>query len=223
MFKALYRGTDNGSNSDYNIFEIAKENFVELYNEFLLKQVFVNKDGSAISNKNIDKINIDEIQPCNLIEAALSSDFYNDVAYGIVKNDKMYKIIVLLEHQSTSNKYMDFHELIYYVKMLIKYMEDRKIDLTKVGNYELPMPEFYVIEFNNNAKISKTVCYERVIESNENYFLRITIVHIIVYCKNVLSLVESKKNHNFSLLHYYAAFFAQNKNVQGKVYSCILQ
>lgn len=204
LFKALYRGIDNNEDRNGKISQLAKENFVELYNHFLIHVI----PEEAGHSKN--KISIEDVQSYNLIEKAFSANFYNDVAYGIISLEDIFRSIAVLEHQSTHNKNMCFRELIYYVKIIIKYILDHEIDLTKKTEQKLPEPEFYVIEFNTTKK--SDFLYDVKIESYENYFLTVKVVYITIYCKAHDFLIADKSKHPFdSLLQCYAVFMLEVK------------
>lgn len=204
LFKAMYRGIDNNEDTNGKISQLAKENFVELYNNFLINVI----PDEARHSKN--KISVEDVQSYNLIEKAFASNFYNDVAYGIISIEDVFRSIVVLEHQSTHNKNMCFRELIYYVKIVIKYILDHEIDLTKKTEQKLPEPEFYVIEFNTTKK--SDLLYDVKIEIYQNYFLTVKVVYITIYCKAHDFLIADKSKHPFdSLLQCYAVFMLEAK------------
>lgn len=74
----------------------------------------------------------------NTLRDALYKDRVNDIPFLME-----YKLIVLLEHQSTINENMPFRLLLYYARLLEKLMATENIYRKKL--IRIPAPEFIVL------------------------------------------------------------------------------
>jgi len=151
IFKAMYRGLDD-NNDDIEEQLIVKQNFLDFYKKYCNKE---------------SKLGVDDIHPFNLTEDEFFADSYNDVAY-LTSN---YRLIVLFEHQSTYNPNMPSRLLIYYCKLIEKFLDKRKHDSVDSNLYKyglvqsskviLPVPEFYVLEVFDERKNKRTNCIKK--------------------------------------------------------------
>ncbi len=111
-----------------------------------LSELYYDISGNKLKNTEIEYIDT---------ENYVLNELRNDIAF--IKNDK--SMIVLIEHQSSTNYNMDIRLLHYYVRLLQNYINDNyKYGLHTSSKIEVPKAEFYVL-YNSNAIMDNSEKY----------------------------------------------------------------
>lgn len=118
----------------YNIFK-ERENFSELL--------------SSVVDREIDP---DTIKYYDAQSVVVSNRFKNDISFLTDDN----KFIIMAEHQSTENENLALRFLIYYLEILLAYINDKNLKLHDDRAVKVPAPEIYVL-YNGEQKLKNDV------------------------------------------------------------------
>ncbi len=127
------------------------------------RYIFKNKEHLSelyydISGKQLKTADIEYMDTENYV----LNELRNDIAF--IKSDK--SMIVLIEHQSSTNYNMDIRLLHYYVRLLQNYINDNyKHGLHTSSKIEVPKAEFYVL-YNGNAIMDNSEKYRSALIIN---------------------------------------------------------
>ncbi len=115
-------------------------------NKANLTELYYDISGNKLKNNEIEYIDTKNY---------VINELRNDIAF--IKSDK--SMIVLIEHQSSTNYNMDIRLLHYYVRLLQNYINDNyKYSLHTSSKIEIPKAEFYVL-YNSNAIMDNSEKY----------------------------------------------------------------
>ncbi len=169
----------------------------------LFRNIFKEKEYLAelyydISNH---KISSEEIRLLDLKNYVMST-LRNDIAF-IREDDSM---IVLIEHQSSTNYNMDVRLLLYYARILEQYINEKyKNGLHTTSKIAIPNAEFYVLyngqSFTGDKKKYKTKISVGGLEIDFN--TKIIDINFDSLSKDIVSREDSLSSYSYLIKAYY--------------------